>query len=247
MDAKPFVHFLQTEIFAKIGAARLRVVDEGISGAGKEHLPFLDEIGAVDDGKNLAGVVVGDEDADLLLLEEADEVLDVGDGEGVDVGKGFVEEKERGLRDEGAGDFQTAPLAAGESGGSLVAQMSEMELLEERLKREIFVGKGLENAEDVLLDGKGAENGGLLREIAKAEMRPFVNGKCGDVLPLEEDFTAFRLDKANGDVEGGGLAGAVGAKKADNFARLYVKGEAVKDWLAAVALDEIFSFKKVHK
>lgn len=65
--------------------------------AREEDAPFLDEIGTVDDRKDFAGIVIGDEDADLLLLEEADERFEVGDGEGVDVGEGFVEEEERGL------------------------------------------------------------------------------------------------------------------------------------------------------
>lgn len=106
------------------------VVDELVGGAGEEDAPFLDEVGAVDDGEDFAGVVVGDEDADLLVFEDADEVLDVGDGEGIDVGEGFVEEEERGLCDEGAGDFEAASFAAGEGGGFFGAEVGEVEFVE---------------------------------------------------------------------------------------------------------------------
>lgn len=108
----------------------MRVVDECVGGAGEEDGAVLDEVGAVDDGEDLAGIVVGDEDADVLLLEEADEVLDVGDGEGVNVGEGLVKEEKGWLSDEGAGNLEATPFTTGEGGGFFVAKVSEMELVE---------------------------------------------------------------------------------------------------------------------
>ncbi len=75
----------------------MRIVEELLGSAREEDLSLLDEVGAVDDGEDLTGVVVGDEDANPLLLEKADERFEVGDGEGVDVGEGFVEKEKRGL------------------------------------------------------------------------------------------------------------------------------------------------------
>lgn len=240
---------LEAEVFAEIGAAGFGVVDEGFGGAREEDFAFLDKVGAVDDGEDFAGVVIGDENADLFLLEEADEVLDVGDGEGVDVGKGFVEEEERGLGDEGAGDFEAAALAAREGGGFLGAEVFEVEFLEEGVEAFFAVGTGdgFEDAEDVVFDGKGAEDGGLLGEIAKAELGPFMDGEMGDVLPLKIDFAAFGLDEADGHVKGGGFAGAVGAEEADDFSRIEVEGEAVDDRFSVVAFDEVFNFEKSHR
>lgn len=126
--------FLESKIFAEIGASSVRVVDEGFCCAREEHFSFLKEIRAVDDRKNFSGVVVGDEDADLFVLEDADEVFDVGDGDGVDVGEGFVKEKERGLGDEGAGDFETASFSAGKARGEFGAEVIEMEFFEKFVK-----------------------------------------------------------------------------------------------------------------
>ncbi len=47
-------------------------------------LAFVDEVGAVDDVEGFADVVVSDEDGEAGFAEHADDVLDLGDGDGVD-------------------------------------------------------------------------------------------------------------------------------------------------------------------
>ena len=91
----------------------------------------MDEVASVDDREDFAGVVVGDQDADLLLFQDPDEVLHIGDGDRIDVGKGLVEEEERGAGDEGAGDFEPPPLSSGKGARFLRAKMFEMELAQE--------------------------------------------------------------------------------------------------------------------
>ena len=161
---------LETKIFSKVRAASLWIVDELVGSAGEKDAPFLDKVGAVDNGEDLAGVMVGDKDADLLFFQDGDEVLDVGYGERVDIGEGFVEEEERGLGDEGTGDFESAALAARESGGFFCAKMSEMEFVEKGGEPGAGIGDGerFEDAEDVVFNGEGAEDGGFLGEITKA-------------------------------------------------------------------------------
>ena len=80
-------------------------------------------------------------------------------------------------------------------------------------------------------------------EIAHADLGPFVDGEAGDVLPFEKDSPSIGVDEADGHVEGGRFAGAVGAEEADDFARLDLKGEAVDDGFAAVRLMRFFTSK----
>ena len=66
---------------------------------------LLDEVAPVDNRKDFAGVMVGDEDADLFLLEDGDEVFDIGDRQRINIGKGLIEKKEGGLSHEGPRNF----------------------------------------------------------------------------------------------------------------------------------------------
>ena len=50
----------------------------------------MQDIGAIDDAERLADIVVGDQDADTAILQEADQVPDVGNGQRIDPREGFV-------------------------------------------------------------------------------------------------------------------------------------------------------------
>ncbi len=104
----------EVEVFAEVNAAHFGVVAELVGGAGAEDFALVDDVGAVGDGERFADVVVGDEDADAAVFEIEDDLLQLQDLNGVDAGKGFVEEEEIGVDDEGAADLDAAALAARE-------------------------------------------------------------------------------------------------------------------------------------
>ena len=54
----------------------------------------MDDIGAVDQPKRFADVMIGDENADAALLQVMHENLDVGDRNRVDAGERLVEKNE---------------------------------------------------------------------------------------------------------------------------------------------------------
>jgi hypothetical protein len=236
---------LKSEVFAEIGAPRLRIVDEIAGRAGKEHFSFLDQVGAGGDRKDLAGIVVGDKDADLFFFENTDEVFDISDGKGVDVGKGLVEEEKRGLGDKGAGDLKTAPFASREAGCNFFAEMLEMELFEESIELGLPVGdrEGFKNAKDVVFDSEGTEDRGFLGEVAEAELGPFVDRERGDILPFEVDLPFVGLDKTDGHVESGCFSSPVGAQETDYFSRLDVERKSVYDGLVIEPFHKVFYFK----
>lgn len=127
-----------------------------------------------------------------------------------------------------------------------MAEMSEVEFGEEG-REGVGGGDGLEDAEDVLFDGEGTEDRGFLSEITKAELGALVDGKVGDVLVLKVNLPFVGLDEADGDVKGGGFAGAIGAEETDDFTGLDVKGELVEDGLAIVTLDEVGNLEEGHR
>ena len=132
----------------------------------------MDEVGAVDDAQRFPHIVVRDENADAALLEREDDLLHVGHGDGVDAAERLVHEEELRAGDEGAGDLEAAALAAGEGVGALLEQVVEPELVEVLLRaRGVETARqadGLDDGADVLLDGEGAEDRGLLRQVAEA-------------------------------------------------------------------------------
>src|SRR5439155_8581726 len=121
------------------------------------------------------------QDANSLLAEVADNVLDIGNRLGVNAGERFIEENEQGFTHQAAGDFQTAFLASGETGGVVLAHLVQTEFSQD------FIGPlpalascqpalqtaaerhRLQNRQNVLLDRKFSENTGLLRQVAHAE------------------------------------------------------------------------------
>ena len=88
-----------------VGHQRLRRASE-------EHLSVVDDAGAIDDVERLADVVIGDQHADVALLQLADQLANVGDGNRIDAGKGLVEKDDRRVGRERARDLAAAPLAA---------------------------------------------------------------------------------------------------------------------------------------
>src|SRR5258707_7244076 len=98
---------------------------------GGQYGAFVDDVGAVADAERFPNVMVCYEHADAALLEEPNDALDVEHRDRVDPGKGLVEQDEGRLGAERAGYFQAAPLAAGERQRGVLAQMRDVEVLQE--------------------------------------------------------------------------------------------------------------------
>ena len=117
------------EPFAQVVAAGVGVVEDLLDVPLHDDLALVDQEAAVGDLKGLADVVVGEQDAQVVLLgQSADLELDLRHGLGVDAGERLVEHDELRLGDQAAGDFQTPALAAGDPIGLRLADLLEAEL-----------------------------------------------------------------------------------------------------------------------
>src|SRR5687767_3980059 len=79
---------LQRKLLAEVDLSGYRIMGDLVGRTGHEDLAIVENVGAIGDCERLAHVVVGDEDADAPLLEPADDLLDVADGDGIDAGEG---------------------------------------------------------------------------------------------------------------------------------------------------------------
>jgi len=191
--------------------------------------------------------VVGDDDADVLVLERRHDRLDVLHGDGVDAREGLVEQDERRVDGHRARDLRTAPFAARKLDAEALANLLQAELLDQRLDalglvllREIG---HFEYGADVVLDRQAAEDRCLLCQVAHAHLGAFVDrllGQFGDLafVVLEEDAPFVGLDKPHDHVESRGLAGSVGAEQSDDLPLVDVDRDVVDDGTGLIFFDK---------
>ena len=122
----------EREFLAEVDLAGLGVVRQLAGRAGGQDLAVVQDVRAVRDRERLADVVVGDQHSDTAVLEPADDLLDVADGDRVDAGERLVEEQVPRVRDERARDLEAPPLAARERVGLVAREPGEIQLGQER-------------------------------------------------------------------------------------------------------------------
>ena len=120
----------ELEVLSQVDFADLFVVGKVFGGTGLQHPTLEKQVGAVRDAERLVNVVVGDDDADVLVLQRADNALDILHGNGVHTGEGLVEQDEFRVDGDGTGNLGTAPLAAGELDTLALADLLQAELLD---------------------------------------------------------------------------------------------------------------------
>ena len=159
--------------------------------------------------------MVGDENADVLVLQLPDNLLNIFHGNGIYTGKRLVEHDELGVDGQTAGNLRTAALTTRKLVTLVLAHLLEAELGNQTFQLvlliiERFVGH-LEHGSDVVLHAHLTEDRCLLCQIADARLGTFVYRIVGDVEVIEENTAFVGCNQAHGHVERGGLAGAVRA------------------------------------
>src|SRR5260370_34405243 len=122
---------LHPEVLAEVNTAHAVIINNLLGMPRGEHRAFVDDVGAVADAQGLAHVVIGDQHADAAFLEEPDDALNVEHGDRVDAGERLVEQDEGRLGGEGARDLEAAALAARERDRGVLAQLRDVEVLEQ--------------------------------------------------------------------------------------------------------------------
>ena len=138
--------------------------------------------------------MVGDQDTDFAILEEADDFLDIEYGDRVHAGKRFVQQNEPRLRGESAGDLDAAALASRQADRRAVAQVRDVQVVQQRV--ESFADLVLLKLAqfpyraNVLRYSELAEYGGLLRQVGQPHARAPMDRGVGQRLPVEIKIAA---------------------------------------------------------
>ena len=171
--------------------------------------------------------MVGNQYADAARFEEADDFLDVDDGNRVDARKRFVQQDEAGLHGQHAGDFHPPPFAAGQRRRGVVPQAFDVEVGQQAFQFAVdafFVfDADFEDGADVLLHRHFAENRRFLRQVAQAQPGAFVYRHMAQLLPVEHNAAVVGGNQADYHVKAGGFARPVGTEQADDLAAFDVE------------------------
>ena len=169
--------------------------------------------------------VVGDEDDGLadVLLQAQELVLQLLAGDGVDRPERLVHEHHRRVGREGPGDADALALPAGQLLG--VATAVDRRVHADEVEHLVDAGldpvaaplEQLRDRRDVLRDRQVREQPDLLDDVADAPAQ-LVRRAVGDVLALEPDDAARRLDDAVDHLHGRRLAAAGRTDEHDDLA-----------------------------
>ena len=203
------------------------------------HPPLLQgvDVVAVDDLRD----GVRDHDHGAVLLDGVDAGLDLLRGDGVQRGRGLVQEDDGRVLEEHPGDGDALLLAAGQVGGLVLEPLRQghdlvVDVGLARRLHDLLEGGVRLAVADVLLDG-AVEDVVLLQDqadvVAQVAGVPFAQ-----VHPVQQDFAALRHIELVQQVHDGALAGARQADQRRDPARLDGHVDA-EEGLVAVGIGEI--------
>src|SRR6267142_3236623 len=99
-------------MFSEINPFDFCVITEFLRSAGSKNRSIIDDISAVSDLQGFSDIMIGNKDPDALAFQMVNNFLDLEHRDGVDAGKGFVEEDELRRDDQRAGNFYPASFTA---------------------------------------------------------------------------------------------------------------------------------------
>ena len=92
----------------------------------------------------------------------------------------------------------------------------------------------------VFPNAQAPENRRFLRQVSDSQLRPFVDGKTGDIPVLDADAPGIGRHEADDHIERRRLSGSLRAEKADNLPHMDVDVDHGDNGAALVRLAEFF-------
>jgi len=166
--------------------------------------------------------VRGEEDGDAARDHALQHRFQSAGGDGVDAFEGLVEEEDARPVDDGGGERELLLHAVGEVGDQLLVLAGEVHEVEQ-LGCSLVCGHAIQavhaaDEAEVLAGGEAAEQGHALGDDPDLALQ--LGGVLGQVGAQYADLAAGGCEQAGEHLDGGGLAGAVGAEEAEELARV---------------------------
>ena len=169
------------------------------------------------------------------LAEPGDDLPGGPAGRRVEAGGRLVQEDDVGVADQRQGDVEAAALAAGQLGGEgvgLVGQADQGDGVVDVARRPVVAGVELQ-----ALAHRQPGSGSDSCRTTPTRSRQAPPALAGST-PRHVTSPSVRVPEAFEDLDGGGLAGAVGAEEGEDLAAVHLEVDAADRFVGAVALDE---------
>ena len=169
----------------------------------------------------------GEEDGFALVLEALDDLADLHAAERIEAAGGLVEDQQVGIVDQRLGQADALLHALGVGLDGALAGVFQLDQLEQLVNAAVRLGA--RDAEDARVEAEQFLGGEEL--VVVGQLGQVADALAGDGLAHvhaeQEGGAAGGVDEAQQHVHGGGLAGAVGAEKAKDFAGADAQVEVV--------------------
>src|SRR5712692_7670624 len=212
-------------------------------GAFGKKLPVMDDADEVAELFDFAHDVGGEDDGFAAVAAFANESGDGAGGHDIEAVGGLVEDHDRGIVNEGAGDGSFLLHAGGELVAAAVAEAVHVQAVEDVVDA-LFQSSFVQTVEaakvfDQLLSRETRiERGGGGK---KADTGADFFGLLDDVVAANEGGAVGGLEDGGQHAQGGGFAGAVGAEEPVNLAGLAGKADVINgaDFTALLVLEAL--------
>src|ERR1044071_762626 len=217
--------------------------DELLRGAEGDDLAVVHDRHAIAELFGFLHVVRGDDDGAACAFDSFDEIPELPPRLGIEAGGGLVEKEELGIGDEGARERQPLLLTTRQLPHATVALLPELDRIEDFLEG---TGPLVEAAKEL----QGLGDGEFVGELGFLERDPeaLAQGSGAGLPGFAEDanLTRVGLVQPLADLDGGGLAGAIGAEQTEAFAGADLEIEPVDGDDILVGLAEAVDRSEEH-
>ena len=160
----------------------------------------MQDIGAIHQFQRFTHIVIGNQNPDTTGFKVGYKLPDITNGNGINAGKGFIQQQIFGVGRQTAGNFHPPPLTARQRQGRCAAQMFQTKIGQEFLKALSplvpILFRNIQNRGNIIFDAQAAKNRGFLRQIANTQPRPAIHRQAGDILSVQQDLTPIRGNKS---------------------------------------------------
>jgi len=191
--------------------------------------------------------VVREQNAESLLAEIQDDLLNVVDRNGIDAAERFIKENELGHDGETSCDLHTPPFTAAQGVSRHGTDPFQSELSQKMLQHLAPVPRGmvllLKDKAQIVLHREIAKHRRLLGKISHAEPCAPEHGQFRNIPSVHVDISRIGGDESDEHIEGRRLTRTVRTEQTDDFPLLHGEIHRGHDGLPTVTLDEAFRRK----
>lgn len=239
--------FLEFKVFIEVDFMDYFIGSEFFSCVGFEDIFFKYEVGLVGNGEGFLYVVVGDENVDVFGFQFGYDVLNVFYGNGVNIGKRFIQQDKFRIGSEGMGYFGMVVFIVRKGVFLVFVDFFQAKFIDQVFQVFFLFGFGVgyyfQYGGDIVFYIKFVENGRFLWEVVDVLLCLFVYGQVCDVVFFQEYLFDIRFDEVDYYVKCGCFFGIIWLQQFDDFFLINFEGNVFDYFLFIVNFFQFVVFE----